>query len=108
MRQIHALEVRLLLDAADHYQRFAEIGLCISRRMGERHEHFLVPQARLAHVILHHRVAAAESVLSFQPIPNPLRRMPLLFRLRLVVHQDLVDDPNHGPSLGRSTGFFRS
>ena len=60
MRQIETLEVRLLLDARDHHQRLAEIGLCISRRMRQRHEHFLVLQPRLAHVILHHRVAAAE------------------------------------------------
>ena len=82
VRQIEALEVRLLLDAGDHHQRFAEIGLRVSRRMRQRHEYFLVLQPRLAHVILHDGVAAAKGVLGFQPVPDPLGRVPLLLRLR--------------------------
>ena len=35
-------------------KRIPEIGLRVSRRMGQRHEHFLVPQARPARVILHY------------------------------------------------------
>jgi len=31
--------VRLALDSADHHQRFAEVGLRITRRVRERHEH---------------------------------------------------------------------
>jgi len=81
VRQIHALEVRLLLNPADHHQRFAEIGLRVSGWMRQWHEYFLVPQSRLAHVILHHRVAAAKGVLGFQPIPDSLGRMSLLFWL---------------------------
>ena len=63
VRQIKALEVRFLLDSCDHHQRFAEIRLCISRRMRQRHEHLFVLQPRLAHVILHDRVAAAVATL---------------------------------------------
>src|SRR5580698_10398431 len=37
MGQIEALEVHFLLRACNHHQRFAKIGLCISRRVGERH-----------------------------------------------------------------------
>jgi hypothetical protein len=73
--------VRLLLDSADHHQRFAKIGLRISRRMRQRQKHLLVPQARLAHVVLHYRVAAVKAVLGFQPIPDSLGRVPLLLRL---------------------------
>ena len=99
MRQIEALEVRLLLDACNHHQRFAEIGLCISRRMRQRHEHLLVLQPRLAHVILHHRVAASKGVLGLQPVPDPLGRVALLLRLRLVIHQNLIDDSQPWPQL---------
>ena len=92
VRQVHALKVRLLLNPGDYHQRFAEIGLRVSRWMRQRDKHFLVPEPRLAHVILHHRVAAAKGVLGFQPVPDPLGRVALLFRLRLVVRQDLIDD----------------
>ena len=39
MRQVEGEEVRLLLDAADHHHRFAEIGLGMAGRVGQRHEH---------------------------------------------------------------------
>src|SRR5207248_4795823 len=92
MRQIHALEVRLLLGTCDHHQRLTEIGLRVSSRMRQWHEYFLVPQPRLAHVILHHRAATTKAVLALQPVPHSLGGVPLLLWLRLVVHQDLVDD----------------
>jgi hypothetical protein len=92
MRQIEALEVRLLLHACDHYQRFPEIRLCVSRRMRQWHKHLFVLQPRLAHVILHHRVAAFKCVLGLQPVPDSLRRVALLFRLRLIVDHNLIDD----------------
>jgi len=40
--------------------------------------------------------------------PSPVGRVSLLLRLRLVLHQDVVDDAQPRPSFGRSTGFFRS
>src|SRR5436309_535689 len=101
VRQIHALEVRLLLNPADHHQRFAEIGLRVSGWMRQWHEYFLVPQSRLAHVILHHRVAAAKGVLGFQPIPDSLGRMSLLFGCDWSSLRTWSIIPNQGPSLGR-------
>src|SRR5436309_15117215 len=106
MRQIHTLKVRLLLLAGDHRQGFSEISLRVSRRMNQRHKHLLVPEPRLAHVILHHGIAAAESVLSLQPVPDALGSVPLLLGLRPVVHQDLVDDPQPRPQLGTLDGFL--
>jgi len=85
LRQIEALEVPFLLHPCDHHQRFAEIRLRVSRRMRQGNEHFLVPEPRLAHVILHDGVAAAKAVLGFQPVPDPLGGVPLLSRLRLVI-----------------------
>jgi len=92
VRQIEALKVCLLLDPPDPHQRLAKIGLRLARRVYQRHEHLFVSEPRLAHVILHDRIAAAEALLSLQPVPNPLRCVPLLFRLRLIVQQDLIDD----------------
>ena len=108
LRQIHAQKMCLLLDAADRHQRLAEIHLGVSWRMRQRHKHFLVPQARLPNVILYDRVTATEAVLFLEPIPDPLGRVPLFLRLRLVVLQNLVDDAQPRPQLGRSTGFFLS
>jgi hypothetical protein len=62
----------LLLGTTDHHQRFTEIGLRVPGRMRQRYEHLLVAQTCLAHVILYHRVAAAEAVLRIQPLPDPL------------------------------------
>src|SRR5579863_3011909 len=67
--------------------------------MRQRHEYLLVLEPRQAHIILHHRVAAVEGVLGLQPIPDPLRRVPLLLVLDLIVFQNLVDDPQPGPQL---------
>ena len=39
VRQVHNEEVRLLLDAADDDHSLAEVGLGMSWRMGQRHEH---------------------------------------------------------------------
>ena len=33
VRQIHGQIVRLLLHAGNHYQRFAEVHLCLARRV---------------------------------------------------------------------------
>jgi hypothetical protein len=99
MRQVHAQEAPLLLDSADHHHRLPEAGLRVARRMSQGHKHFLVPQPRIPHVILHDRVAAREGMLRFQPVVNPPRRVSLLFRLRLVVLQNLVHDSQPGTQL---------
>ena len=52
-----------MFDASDHDQRFAEVGLGVAWRMGQRHEHLLPAQPLRAHVGFHDRVAAREPVL---------------------------------------------
>ena len=70
--------MRLLLDAADDDHRLAEIGLGMTRRMRQRHEHLPAAPFALAHVILDDRVAAGEPVLVPQPLEHPLGRVALL------------------------------
>ncbi len=71
----------------------------MARRMDEWHEDLARPGAGQADVILHHRVAAGKAMFEPQPFENPLRRMPLLRRRRLVGLQDRVDDRNQRPEL---------
>ena len=63
VREIDDQVVRLAFDASDHDQRFAEVGLGVAWRMGQRHEHLLPAQPLRAHVGFHDRVAAREPVL---------------------------------------------
>lgn len=65
MRQIHGQVMRLLLDAGNHHQRFAEIRLRLAGRVHQRHKHLLTAQRRRAHVVLHDRVAAWELMFFF-------------------------------------------
>jgi len=44
MRQIHDEEVGLLLNAANHYDGFAKIGLRMPWRVGKRHKHLPTTQ----------------------------------------------------------------
>ena len=67
--------------------------------MSKRHEDLARPRARQSHVILHHRIAADKAVLDPQPFENPLRRMPLLRRRRLVGLEDRVDHRNQRSEL---------
>ena len=92
VRQVHREEVDLLLDAADHADRLAEVGLGMARRMHQRHEHLLRPLPPARHVVLHDRDAAREAVLVAQPLENPLRGVTLLLRPILVGRQDRIDD----------------
>ena len=72
MRKIHREEVDLLLDPADHRQRFAEVGLRMPRFVAQRHEHLALPQPPLVHVVLDDHDPAAVPVLVPQPLENPL------------------------------------
>ena len=63
VREIDDQVVRFAFDASDHDQCFAEVGLGVARRMGQRHEHLLPAQPLLAHVGFDDRVAAREAVL---------------------------------------------
>ena len=99
VRQIHDEEMRLLLDAADDDHGLAEVGLRMSGRMRQRHEHLAAAPLALAHVILHDRVAAGEPVLVAKPLEHPLRRVALLAMDLPITVQPTVDDPGEGIQL---------
>ena len=91
--------MQLHAHAADDADAFAEIDLRVAGRMGERDEDLARSGAGDPHVILHHRVAAGVAMFDPQPFENPLGRMPLLRRRRLVSFQDRVDDRNERSEL---------
>src|ERR1035437_1394978 len=84
----------LALDATDDADGFTEVGLSMPRRMHQRHEHLLRPLTPAGHIILHNRDAAREPILITEPLEDPLRRMLLLLRSRLVVPKNAVDHWN--------------
>ena len=92
VRQIEHEEVRLLLHAADHHSRLAEIGLRMAWRMRQRHEHLLAAPRPVAHVVLDDRVAAGKPMFVTKAIKNALGRMTLLARDRTVRLKPLIDD----------------
>jgi hypothetical protein len=99
VRQIHGQIVRPLFHSRNHDQCFAEIHLRLAGRMCQRHEYLSAVQCRCAHVVLHDRVAARETVLFLKPLEDPLRRMPLLGWSLLVVVQNGVNDAQPWPQL---------
>ena len=106
VRKIQHKEVRLLLDTADPDQGFTEVGLCLARRMRQRHEHLLAPPFPLPDIVFDDRIAAGEAALIPKPIKHPLSRMPLLARHRQVRLQPALDDRQkrielRAPHLGR-------
>ena len=60
VRAVHRQEMRLLLHSSDHNQRFAEVGLCLTRRMHQRHEHLPTAQFLRPRIVLDDGVAAGE------------------------------------------------
>ena len=91
MRQGKGHEVRLLFRSGDRYLGFAEVGLRLARRVGQRDEHLLAADLRRVHVVLHNRVAARVAVLGSKPLEDPFGRVPLLARPLLVVLENRVD-----------------
>src|SRR5665811_784591 len=85
----------LALDATDDADGLTEVGLSMPRRMHQRHEHLLRPLTPAGHIILHNRDAAREPILITEPLEDPLRRMLLLLRSRLVVPKNAVDHCNN-------------
>ncbi len=69
--------MRLLLDAADHHQRLAEVRLGVAGGVVQRHEHLPAAPLVLAQVGLHDGVAAGEPVLLPQATQDPLRGVGL-------------------------------
>ncbi len=93
VRQIQGEEVGLLLDTADHHDRFAEIGLGTARCMIKRNEHLPMPPTVLPNIVFDDGVAALETMLVAKPLEDPLGGMPLLARSLPILRQPLVDDP---------------
>jgi hypothetical protein len=93
VRQVHDEEMRLLLDTADDHRCLAKVGLGMSGRMCQRHEHLAAAPFALPHVILHDGVAAGEPVLIAQPFEHPPRRVALLAMDPAITLQPAVDDP---------------
>ena len=76
-------EVRRSL-AADDANRCAEVDLSMAGWVSQGSEHLPSPGPAPAHALLCGRIAARKAVLVANPSPNPLCRMPLLDRSRLV------------------------
>jgi hypothetical protein len=91
VRRVKSEEVDLALHAADDADGFAKVDLGMSRRMLQRHKHLLSPMTPAGDVILHNRKAAREAVLVPETLEDPLRRMLLFPRARLVVEENPVD-----------------
>ena len=81
-----------VLNAANHHIRLAKVGLGVTRRVGQRHEHLALTPTGCENVVLHDRDAALELVLVTKAFKNPLRRMALLLRTLCIFLKDLVDD----------------
>src|SRR5664279_3478138 len=94
VRQVKSEEVDLALNATDDADGFTKVGLSMPRRMHQRHEHLLRPLPPAGHIILHNRDAARKPILIAEPLEDPLRRMLLLLRSRLVVPENAVDHCN--------------
>src|ERR1035437_5919772 len=75
VRHIHREKVRLLLHSGDDHKSLAEVGLCFTSRMHQRHEHLATAQLFSAHIVLDDGVAAGE------PICSPFSRS----KMRLAV-----------------------
>ena len=89
--QIKRKEERLLLDTADHNQRFAKVGLGVSRRMAQRNKHLLAGALPGSDVVFDDRVTATEPTFVTKPFKDPLGRMALLAWTGLVFRKPLVD-----------------
>ena len=58
----------------------------------QRQEHFALPLTLPPHIVLHDGQAADMAVLGAQPLEDPLRGVPLLRWMALIILQDLIDD----------------
>ena len=68
MGQVQDEAVGFLFHPADDHQGLAKVALGVARRMGQGHEHLLLPAAMLPHVVLDYGVLAAEPM----PVPESL------------------------------------
>lgn len=96
--------MRLLLDAAGHYQCLSEISLYMTRRMRQRHEHLLVQAFIVTNIVFDDRVAAGKAAFIAQP-PETVGAVlasgtPIPLKLA-------VDEGEAPSSLGRRTAAWR-
>ena len=91
MRQIKGKEVRFLLDTANHDQSLAEIRLCMSRRMVQRHEHLFGRPLPGPDIVFDDGVGAIKAALIAQTLKDALRGVTLLARPNIVFGKPLVD-----------------
>ncbi len=94
MRQVEHEEMRLLLHAANHHHRLAEIGLRMARWMSQWHKHLLATLIPLTNIVLDDRVAAGEPAFVTKPVEHPLGRMALLARQLHVLIKPMLDRRN--------------
>jgi hypothetical protein len=73
----------------------------------QRHEHLAMPQPVRPHVVLNDGDPASVAVLVANPFEDPLCRVPLLLRPRLIRRQDRVDNPGKRVHFGRVGGRLR-
>lgn len=100
VRQIKAENVDLAPLAADHCHRFAEVDLGMTRRVCQRHEHLQRAGTVLAHIVLHDRVAAGETMFRTEPIKDPLRCVPLLGRCGVIRLYNRINGRGKSVELG--------
>src|SRR5690606_29689610 len=80
--------------ATDDNDGLPEVGLSMSGRMRQRHEHLLAAPRPIAHVVLDDRVAAGKPMFVTKAIKNAPGRMTLLAWDRTVRLKPLIDDRN--------------
>src|SRR4051794_22465213 len=83
----------LALHSGDFRQRLAEIHLCMTRIVPQRHEHLAMPQPPRQNIVFYDGDPAGIAVLVAKPLEDPLRGMPLLLRSRFIRRQSGIDDP---------------
>ena len=93
VRQADGQKVRLACNARDHGQRLTKVGLAMAGWVRKRHEHLLVAQPPLVHVVFDDGLAPGECVLRLQPLEDALGRVTLLLGNRRIGVQHLIDDP---------------
>ncbi|EEB82617.1 conserved hypothetical protein [Roseobacter sp. GAI101] len=91
MRQIQREEIGFLLNATNHNQRFAKVGLRMSGRMAQRHEHLTRTALLVAHIIFDDGVPAVEAAFITEPFKNALGCVSLLTRAHLVFRQPPIN-----------------
>lgn len=108
----HVKDVELAALAAQIGVRLAPVDLGLGPRLVHLRDEPLHPQAKLApatmDVLAHRRLSDVRGVLVAQPLPDPLRRVPLLARRLAVALKPRVDQRPVGPELRRRSLRRRS